>query len=392
YAELDGSSVDDVVTISAQMSSGETDTRDVVINYEAGTKWGPNYNINWDSVTNIQDVAQVVDGTWQIDNGGLRPLDLGYDRVVAIGDRSWDNYELDLSITTHDLLNVDPRGRDGGGFALGMLWEGHTDVPRAGFQPKAGWEPGAAFFYTDNNQDGVGKLTLHPSRDFFSSLANKSFTLQEGNTYDVTMRVEQSGLYDRDYSIKIWRQGTAEPTNWTLQGTEAFDLSEAPATGSLYLNAHYFDVAFGDLTITEITGRDIVQGSDAADLLAAVDAGSPMPGQGEIDVLAGYAGPDSFIFGDNNGIYYDDGDGSSLGESDYGFVWDFDSGMDQIQLAGSSVNYVLTNDHAGLPAGTAIWRDGQNGETDELVAVLGNVTNLDLNSADFAFTDQGAFV
>ena len=225
-------------------------------------------------------------------DGGLRPVDLGYDRLVTIGDQSWDNYELNMTVTTHDLLNMDPNGRDGGGFAIGMLWDGHTDTPIQNFQPKSGWEPGAAFFYTDDDSDGVGEFKLHPTKNFFSTLDTQAYALEEGSTYELNVRVEQTGLYDRTYSMKIWEVGDSEPTGWTLQGTQTFSIDEAPATGSIYLNAHYFDVAFNNLSVTEITGRDIVQGTTGNDQLVAVNTDDLLPGQGEIDVFVGYEGAD----------------------------------------------------------------------------------------------------
>ena len=86
-------------------------------------------------------------------------------------------------------------GSDGGGFVIGMLWNGHTDTRISGRQPKAGWEPGAAFFYEDPNGDGIGRFALHPSRDFFDLIGSTPFALEEGSTYNFAVRVEQVGLY-----------------------------------------------------------------------------------------------------------------------------------------------------------------------------------------------------
>ncbi|MEM6487161.1 MAG: Ig-like domain-containing protein, partial [Pseudomonadota bacterium] len=128
YDALDPSATDDIITIEATFGDGSIVTKDVTIDYVSGSTYGPNYSIDWDAATQISDVAQVVDGKWEISNGGLRPVELGYDRLVTLGDRTWDNYEARLSVTTYDLLNIDPSGRDGGGFALGMLWNGHTET------------------------------------------------------------------------------------------------------------------------------------------------------------------------------------------------------------------------------------------------------------------------
>ena len=390
YSDLDGSATDDVVTITAVMTNGQTYTQNVIVDYEDGSVWDANYSIDWSSVSDITDVVQVVDGTWTIGQDGVRPVDLGYDRLLTLGDESWDNYQVSMQITPHDLTNVDPRGRDGGGFALGMLWNGHTDTPIANAQPHVGWEPGAAFFFHDENGDGNGTIKLHPSLNFFNTLGTTAITINQGTTYNVEMQVEMVGLYDRLYSLKIWEDGTAEPQNWTLQGVQTFSIDQAPSTGSLYLNAHYNDVSFGDLTVTEIEGRDIIQGTDGDDVQVAVINGSTDPGMGEIDVFVGGGGADTFVFGDQYGTYYDDNNASSAGTEDYGFVWDFTSGTDKVQLWGSESDYVLTQNTAGLPAGTAIWLS-IDGEEDELIGVLNQSYNLSLASDDFVFTDPGLF-
>ena len=386
YAMLDGSAANEVVTIRAVMGSGEVFTRDVFVNYEAGNLWDVNYNIDWASTTTISDAVQIVDGTWSIGADGVRPVDLGYDRLLTLGDRNWDNFEISLQVTPHDLLNQDPNGRDGGGFGIGMLWNGHTDDPIPNIQPRAGWEPGAAFFFSDTDGDGIARLALHPTVNFLKTIGTQNVAMQVETTYNIVLRVEQVGLYDRLYSIQVWEEGTAEPSGLTLQGIQTFDIGEAPTTGGAYLNAHYNDVSFGDLAVTEITGRDIIQGTDGDDLQIAVDTGAAAPGQGEIDVLVGAAGSDTFVFGDAGGYYYDDGQVGAAGTEDYGFVWDFASGTDHVQLWGSASNYVLTEDTIGLPSGTGVWKVTNEGP-DELVAVLNAAYGLNLNSPDFIYTD-----
>ncbi|MEM9763686.1 MAG: Ig-like domain-containing protein, partial [Pseudomonadota bacterium] len=386
YDELDASATDDIVTITAVLTDGGTYTRDVTIDYEAGSGYAANYTIDWSSVTDIRDVVQVVDGRWDVDGDTIRPTQLGYDRLVTLGDASWDNYELTTTVTTYDLTNQDPRGRDGGGFAIGMLWTGHTDEPVANFQPKSGWEPGAALFYTDDDADGVGRFTLHPSENFFSRLDGQQFSLAEDATYNIVIRVEQVGLYDRSFKAKIWGEGEVEPTAWTVEGVETFSLDRAPATGSVYLNAHYFDVAFGDISVTEIEGRDIVQGDDSAEVLSAVDPSDTLPGVGEIDVFVGAGGADTFILGDATKAFYDDGVAGDAGLGDYAFIWDFTAANDQVQLHGSESDYLLSEDVSGLAPGTAIWRE--TGATDELIAVLHESYGLSLSDDTFIFTDE----
>jgi hypothetical protein len=105
-------------------------------------------------------------------------------------------------------------------------------------------------------------------------------------------------------------------------------------------------------------------------------------------VFLGYAGADLFVFGESGTVFYDDGNSSTGGTTDFGYIWDFEAGTDQIQLAGSAADYSLTNDAPGLPTGTAVWRDIGGGETAELIAVVRDVYGLDLDESDFVWSDS----
>ena len=381
FSELDGSAADDTVTIKAQYSDGTTITKDVTVEYEAGPRWPTSYAIDWDTVSSVQDVVQIADGQWEIepDGSGVRPTQLGYDRLLVLGDETWDNYELSLTITPHDLTNVDPSGRDGGAFAIGMGWGGHTDSPKSGWQPKSGWEPGAAFFFSGKN------FSLHSYDDFNDVLASQRNPLAVGTTYEMKVSVEQVGLYDRHYSLKIWAEGTAEPNAWTIQGTESFSLDEAPAVGSIYLNAHYYDVAFNDLSVTPIEGRDIVVGTAGADILSGVDVSRGQTGRGEIDVFNGEAGSDIFVLGEDDLVFYNDGNPTGSGAGDYAYIWDFETGVDTLQLAGSQDDYVIGTAPTTGPPGIAIRYLDPAGAS-ELIAIL-DTTEMP-QSNDFIYLDE----
>ena len=373
FSELDGSAADDVVRLTAEYADGSVYTRDVTIAYEAGNRYPADYAVDWSTVSDIQQVAQVVDGKWGLTGDGIRVQEPGYDRFVTVGDKHWDFYELTTSVTTHDLTSEDPRGRDGGVFGFGMVWGGHTDDPIPGGDPKEGWNPSELIIYDS---------TPNEHFRFFGRSGTEPYDLDEDKSYEFKLRVEQSGAFDRTYKMKVWEVGTAEPVDWFIDRTVAYD---EPLTGSLMLLTHYYDVTFHDLAVTEIGGGDIAKGSGGADTLSAVDPAAPAPGRGEIDVLVGEGGADMFVLGDEDGIHYDDGLAASAGEDDYALLWDFVSGLDQIRLSGSAADYRLSEDAPGLEAGTAIWHLGEAGEADELVGIVGNSYGMALASADFDF-------
>lgn len=59
----------------------------------------------------------------------------GYDRLLAIGDMSWKDYEVTVPITVHSLNTNDLSNSAGVG--LIARWRGHFQVGSE--QPAAGW-------------------------------------------------------------------------------------------------------------------------------------------------------------------------------------------------------------------------------------------------------------
>jgi hypothetical protein len=53
---------------------------------------------------------------------------------------------------------------------------------------------------------------------------------------------------DRRYSIKIWEVGTPEPDSFLISQTMIYQ----EPFGAFYLNSHYVDVTFGDVTVRRL--------------------------------------------------------------------------------------------------------------------------------------------
>jgi uncharacterized repeat protein (TIGR02543 family) len=123
------------VVITATDELYNRSTKMVTVTYSSGNVWPLPYSIDWSSATSIQDVAQVVDGLWTLEADSVRILEPGYDRLVAIGDVSWTDYEVMVPVTIHDLSD------NMGGAGILLRWNGHTDDPISGWQPKTGWNP-----------------------------------------------------------------------------------------------------------------------------------------------------------------------------------------------------------------------------------------------------------
>ena len=81
-----------------------------------GNVWPSTYSIDWDAGGAINDVAQVVDGKWKLEAGGVRAVEPDYDRLISLGDVNWTDYEVTFPVTFNAL--------DTSGFSRLGQWRG----------------------------------------------------------------------------------------------------------------------------------------------------------------------------------------------------------------------------------------------------------------------------
>jgi uncharacterized repeat protein (TIGR01451 family) len=241
YASLNSGT--NTVRITATDVQGRQTVHNVSVNNVAGLTWPSNYSVNWSGITNIQSVAQVVDGPWAIQAGAARITETGYDRLIAIGDRStWKNFVATAEVTMNSL--------DGYGFAVGIIagWQGHTtlqygqplpDQPRTG-HPFPGFGG-----YTDG-PGGPPSLVIYENTPSVPEavITQTGKTLQIGVKYIFKFQAQQNSSGGSHYSFKVWPASSREPANWDLQGDGELSL------GSIVLAAHRADVSFGAVTVT----------------------------------------------------------------------------------------------------------------------------------------------
>ncbi len=228
-----------VITATDGLSAQTTAT--VTVDYSGVNVWPLPYSVDWDNVTDVQDVTQIVDGKWEILAGGLRTTQIDYDRVIDFGDLAWDNYEITTTVTLHGTEDPGPLGGNSGGMGFTARWPGHSDEPAsaAGYQPKAGWLPsGAACFYN-----------VSPARVGIDDQIDDSVSIGIGDTVNWKFRVETPPGFMGRYSAKVWPLGEPEPDTWNIVKVRGF---EDESNGSLLFYAHHTDVTLGDVQIVEI--------------------------------------------------------------------------------------------------------------------------------------------
>ena len=237
------------LVITATDNQNHQTTHTVTINYVSGAPCTLPCTIDWSKVSNIQSVAQIVDGKWEIQpDGTVRTLQMGYDRLLAIGDMSWTNYEVTVPVTVHARYSPD--------FGIGIVtgWQGHTNcVSNSGCQADSQPNTGHPFFglawwinhYFDPDKHTLEEIYANSPSYFETPLINVPRVLALGTPYIFKFRVQRNSPSGTHYSLKIWPVGSAEPTTWDL----VVDDSDT-TQGSIVLASYKGDVSYGIVTIT----------------------------------------------------------------------------------------------------------------------------------------------
>lgn len=229
------------VVLTATDGAGQVSTATVVLHRGEGVPALP-YQTDWASAGRIGDQAQVVDGKWGLDGSSIHILEMGYDRVVTLGDLSWHDYEVTVPVTVHEV------GPGAGGpnsgpalIGMGLHWQGHSNLN--GEQPSRHWYPTGALgwyrFYDDNPKFELRGNEDHPITRM------EGLQMEFGHTYMFKARSETvpGGV---KYSFKVWPESQVEPAAWGMTVVE----DAGPTTGAVALIAHHVDAQFGDVTVT----------------------------------------------------------------------------------------------------------------------------------------------
>ncbi len=237
------------VVISATDNLNNVKTHTVTVNWSnTGQTWPLPYSIDWSTVSQITDVAQVVDGQWAIQpDGTVRTQQVGYDRLLAIGDVTWTDYKVteELTVNTFDCQ----------GFSIGVIvgWQGHSKDPTdPNAQPAVGHIFPAFGTYATIGSDvsPTGTLNLYantasnPEKVLIADTTG--ITMTPGVKYILTITAQRnSGGLTSHYTLNLSpASGPQSPV--TLQ----YDTD--PSTGSVLLAVHEADVSIGNVTVTAL--------------------------------------------------------------------------------------------------------------------------------------------
>jgi hypothetical protein len=239
------------IVISATDNLNNTQTHTVTVNWNnTGQTWPIPYSIDWSTVTNIQDVAQIVDGQWAIQpDGTVRTKQVGFDRQIALGDVTWTDYQVVAEMTINQL--------DCTTFGAGLVvgWSGNTYNSSAALlpdQPTSNLPLFALGWYASfgNTMPPDSEMAIYANSTNFPDQVlgadSSGFKPTVGSKYIIKVTAQRNGGNTAShYTLEIWLSGTLEsgPGTIVVQG------DGDPNLGSVLLLANHADISFGKIQV-----------------------------------------------------------------------------------------------------------------------------------------------
>lgn len=243
--------------LNARDEIGNTSVRTITIKYAADSVPSIPYTIDWSQISAITDRAQVIDGQWTLNQQlGTVRSEVGYDRLIGLGDLSWREYEVKVPITIHELPN-----NNSGGIGIAVRWRGHFLTQKPEEPPGLGWWDLGAYAYYRKRQASEGGphlLVRTDRREIEDATVVSDYDvdfIQEGKTYYFKVRVEDLPASNIGlYRFKVWEIGQPEPADWRLEiaGDDTAN-DYRPTSGSVLLVAYNADVSFGTIEIRPLS-------------------------------------------------------------------------------------------------------------------------------------------
>ncbi|MEM8967123.1 MAG: hypothetical protein AAGE93_11955 [Bacteroidota bacterium] len=236
--------------ITAVDSLGIQVSETVNVQFTSEQHWPLPYAVDWDTVQQIEDVVQIVDGKWKLVEGGVRTEEPYYDRVLAFGDTSWRDYEVSTSVIFHDftLPRPGPPTFNVSHAAIATRWPGHDFDDN---QPHTKWFPlgATAEFRLTDNLDSC-RWRVFDGEHLYVEDSSGIRNIELGVKYQMKHRVLTIHDSLTHYYVKLWEDGSAEPSDWDVVAEEF--TPDNIQSGSALLLAHNTDVTFGSFSVIPI--------------------------------------------------------------------------------------------------------------------------------------------
>jgi len=183
-------------------------------------------------------------------SGKPRVIERGYDRCFAIGDTTWQDYEVTVRLTVRGYDSsskaFDPPSS---GPAIGILmrWAGHTTNPIGG-QPLAGYLPVGALGWVHFTSLGSSRWEMLGNNLRERALSSNPI-LQFDTPYYFKLQVKTVAGQGGFYRFKAWKTVDPEPAAWLMSMQES--LSD-PQRGSFLIVAHHVTADIDTVRVTAV--------------------------------------------------------------------------------------------------------------------------------------------
>ena len=240
------------LTIVASYSDGATIRSDVTLEIERDNEWPLPYRVDFSQVTDLQSVVQIVDGEWRLTDEGVRTAQPWYDRVLAMGDNSWTDYEATVLLTLHGFTPPQPGAPTYNVTHMGVAlrWRGHTADGR---QPSRRWFPlGAQGEYLLKNDLSQNRYRiLHNGGPGWKPAHGENVhPVKLGKPFFIKAQVHTLSDGRSVYRFKQWNEGKREPDEWAVESSEPAE-TDLPS-GALCLVPHNSDVTIHEVKIVPL--------------------------------------------------------------------------------------------------------------------------------------------
>jgi uncharacterized repeat protein (TIGR02543 family) len=239
------------VELEAVDSSGNAATKLVTVEWTDGVAPPPSFSSNWASASAVTDRAQPVDGHWELVPGGVRPSDVGYDRLLSLGDLGWVDYDLTTTVTVHEIDAAGAAANPNSGtpalwFVAG--WQGHSPLnANDPSQPYWYYWPSGAFLGYGYTSGGDPRVIAIGNENGPQDADYSLGALQLETPYKVRVQAISEGAGVR-YRMKIWLGSNPEPATWTVDILE----DSGPDSGGMAISLHHIDATIGDITVVPV--------------------------------------------------------------------------------------------------------------------------------------------
>lgn len=217
-------------------------------------------HLDWASVRSPEDAGWCVDGRWTVEDGALRSAYPAYDRLFAVGDTSWRDYEVRARMLVDEVAAATGPVSGGNGLGFVFRFQGHVvggplEFPDA--QPKWGYLPFGAITWLRWRK---GAPEDDPTFQFYRGDRNElhdhgHLEFATGTWFEMlasceTLPDRPDGTGRTCYRLKVWRADLPEPEAQAFEVVQ--ESQDALRQGGVALVAHHVSVRVGALTVTPL--------------------------------------------------------------------------------------------------------------------------------------------